>query len=203
MPNIIEPPAPGPYREPPPTPKRWTRRDCEFLVDNELLVGRYELIDGEIVSKMGQKPPHAVAIMRLTKWLVNLFGGDFVRIQLPIDVAEQDNEINEPEPDAVALAQPGEAYMAGNPDPVEVLLAIEVADSSLRFDLITKAALYARAAILEFWVLDIVNRRLVVHRQPSGTGYAEILEYAETEQLAPISRPESLVLVSDLLPPRS
>src|SRR5262247_2117502 len=107
MPRMLPPPHEAERPEPAPNRKRWTRRECEFLVQNELLIGRYELIDGEVISKMGQKPPHAYVIMRLTTWLVAVFGGDFVRIQLPIDVAEVDNETNEPEPDAAVLSRPG------------------------------------------------------------------------------------------------
>src|SRR5438105_1884463 len=106
MPTTIAPPESPFQREPPDTPVRWTRHQAAELVDKEILQGRYELIDGEIISKMGQKPPHAYVIKRINAWLVRIFGGDFVSIQLPIDVAEQDNLRNEPEPDATVLAHP-------------------------------------------------------------------------------------------------
>jgi Uma2 family endonuclease len=171
-----------------PTPKRWTRKECADLVENEMLIGRYELIDGEIISKMGQKPPHALTVMILTGWLVGLFGHLFVRFQLPIDVSEADNLHNEPEPDAVVLARPGTETLGANPKPADVLLAIEIADSSLRFDLRTKAALYARAGIEDYWVIDIPGRRIVVHREPSAGRYRS-------------GRPDAEILASALLPP--
>jgi Uma2 family endonuclease len=189
--------------EPSPTPKRWMRNECAYLVDNELIRGRYELINGEIISKTGQKPLHALTVMILTEWLVGLVGAMSVRFQLPIDVADADNVHNEPEPDAVVLARPATETQGANPKPADVLLAIEIADSSLRFDLRTKAALYARAGIGDYWVIDLPGRRIVVHREPSADRYRSVVSYAENEMLAPLCRPEAETLASALLPPAS
>ena len=197
---VISPSPPVSAQESTPKRIRFTRRMCTALVENGLLTGRYELIDGEVIDKMGQNPPHAFVIRRLNGWLVKWFGADYVNIQLPIDVSEAENETNEPEPDAAVLAQSGEAYLNGNPGPSELLLVIEVSDSSLYFDLHKKAALYARATIQEYWVVDIAGRRMVVHRQPTSQGYAEILAYGEDELLSPLARPEATIRVADLLP---
>lgn len=193
--------------------KRWTRNECEFLVQNELLVGRYELIDGEIPLKsdyrerkgeaqptMSQKRRHAIAIVLLIQWLISVFGGDRVQCQLPIDVASEDNDTNEPEPDAAVFVQPITTYVERHPGPVDLLLVVEVSDTTLRFDLRTKALPYARAGIVEYWVLDVTGRRLYVHRQPTATGYGEVLEYAEDETLSPLARLEASVRAADLLP---
>lgn len=184
-----------------PNRKRWSRRECAFLVQSGLLTGRYELVNGEVIVKMGQNPPHAYVITRIMTWLVALFGGDFVRVQLPIDVADADNEMNEPEPDAAVLARPAEAFLASNPGPSDLLLVVEVADATLRFDLRNKAVLYARAGIADYWVVDLPGRRIVVHRQPGPEGYGEVLEYQEAERVSPLSRPEAGIAVADLLPP--
>jgi Uma2 family endonuclease len=164
-----------------PDRKKWTRKDCEFLVDSEHLVGRNELVDGEVIYKVGQKPQHAFVIKRLTALLTHWFGGDRVAIQLPIDVATADNETNQPEPDAAVLSQPATAYLESNPPPNDVLLLIEVEDTSLRFDLSTRPSLYSRAGIREYWVVDLGGRRLIAHRQPAENGYSEVLEYAEAD----------------------
>lgn len=155
MPRILTPPRKRRDVEPGPKRKRWTRAECDFLVQNELLQGRFELIEGEILSKMGQEPPHAFVIVRLTAWLMEIFGGRFLRIQLPIDVSEVDNDTNEPEPDATVVSLPDVEFLTGNPGPDTILLVVEVSDTTLRFDLRTKAALYARAQIPEYWVVDI------------------------------------------------
>lgn len=181
--------------------KRWTRRECEFLVQSGLLTGRYELVNGEVISKTGQNPPHAYVIRRLVTWLATAFGDDRVSIQLPIDVAQADNEVNEPEPDASVLARPADNFLSGNPGPSDLLLVIEVADTTVRFDLRSKAALYARAGIADYWVIDLPGRRIVVHRRPSPEGYSEVLEYSESETVSPLSRPDAGVPVTDLLPP--
>ena len=63
---------------------RWTRQQCQRLVETGELVGRYELIDGEILSKMGQKPPHMLTIILVSQWLISLFSEGAVRVQGPI-----------------------------------------------------------------------------------------------------------------------
>ncbi len=174
---------------------------CEALIENGRLTGRYELVDGEIISKMGQNPPHAFVIMRLMEWLVGIFGIKFVRALLSINVATADNETNEPEPDLAITTQPAAAYANRHPGPADLQMVVEVSDTTLRFDLRNKAALYARAGIAEYWVADLAGRRLVVHRAPDAQGYADVQEYAEDETAAPLARPEARQRVADLFPP--
>lgn len=190
----------GPW-EPTPNRKRFTRRECEFLEQSELLTGRFELIDGEIIFKMPQNPPHALAVMLLTAWLMRVFGEMYARCQLAIDVGAIDPELNNPEPDGVALSQPVTAFSTHHPGPSDILLLVEVSDTTLHFDLSNKALLYARIGIAEYWVADIKERRFVVHRNPTPTGYAEVTSYSEEETLSPLARPDAIVRVADLLPP--
>jgi Uma2 family endonuclease len=77
----------------------------------------------------------------------------------------------------------------------------EVSDTTLRFDRTTKATLYARAGIREYWMLDLAGRSLYVHRNPGADAYAEIVQYGPGEEVAPLARPESSVRVADLFPP--
>lgn len=184
-----------------PRRKRWTRSECAFLRDNGLLTDRYELIEGEVIDKMGQKPSHRSAVLRLRNWLIRVFGATSVQSQSPIDVTDADNEINEPEPDVAVTTLSDDAYQNRNPGPDDLLLAAEVSDTTLRYDLTVKAALYARAAIREYWVVDVSGRRLYIHRQPSDGAYADIQVYEESEAAATLARPESFVIVADLLPP--
>lgn len=202
MPQTL-PPPPISAGEPTPNRKRWTRRDCEFLVNNGLLVGRYELIDGEIISKMGQNAPHSFVINRFNGRLIRLFGEDFVRIQSPIDVADADRNTNDPEPDAAVTRGPATDYAVRQPGPQDVLLVVEVADTTLRYDTTTKAALYARAGIPDYWVVDVNGRRLLMHRSPQNGVYQSVVEYAEGESVAPLENVQASVMVGDLLPPVS
>ena len=187
--------------EPMPNRKRFTRQECEFLEQSELLTERYELIDGEILVKMPQNPPHALTVMLLTAWLMRVFGELYARCQLAIDVGAIDPELNNPEPDGVALAQPVTAFATHHPGAADILLLVEVSDTTLRFDLSNKALLYARLAIVEYWISDIGNRRLIIHRNPTPTGYAEVTQYGEDETVSPLARPDARTRVSDLLPP--
>jgi Uma2 family endonuclease len=201
MPIVLSPPLYNEPGEPTPNRIRWTRKQCAAMQQSEILTGRYELIEGEIISKMGQNRPHMITLILIGNWLQRVFGAENVQTQGPIDVASSDNEINEPEPDVVATTRPASSYLQGNPGPADIHLLAEVSDSTLRFDLQTKAALYARAGIAEYWVADIKARRYIVHRQPTVEGYREVVAYAETESLAPLAKPEAMVTVADLLPP--
>jgi Uma2 family endonuclease len=186
---------------PHPNRVRWTRTQYEAMREIGVLTGRHELIDGEILSKSGQKPLHSVALTLVLQYLVSLFGALHLRIQTTIDVAGADRAYNEPEPDAAVTVHPAGAYSDHHPGPDDLLLVIEVSDTTLRFDRTTKAALYARAGVREYWVLDLGGRALFVHRQPQGAEYAEIIRYGADEEVAPLARPESPVVVAALLPP--
>jgi Uma2 family endonuclease len=137
----------------------------------------------------------------LLSWLVHVFGSEYTRIQSTIDVSQASPLYDEPEPDAAVTAEPNTAYADHHPEPEDLLLVIEVSDSTVRFDRSTKAALYARAGIADYWVVDLPGRRIVVHRQPSGNGYGEITAYTAEERVAPLVRPADTILVADLLPP--
>ncbi|HZP81575.1 MAG TPA: Uma2 family endonuclease [Chthonomonadaceae bacterium] len=191
---------PAPY-ETIPHRLRWTRQQCDMMRDAGILTGHYELIDGQIISKMGQKPPHAYVVRALLTWLARLFGAETVQIQSTIDLSAISPEYDEPEPDVAVSAQPYTHYVDRHPGPKDLLLLIEVSDTTLRFDLNTKASLYARAGIREYWVVDIGGRRILVHRQPFPEGYGEVMAYSAEEEVATLARPDAPVRVSDLLPP--
>jgi len=198
MPQTVEPLSNGP--EPTPNRVRWTRAQCEAIRDVGILDGRYELIEGEVISKMGQKPSHRMAVVLLNVWLIAVFGALFVQTQATIDIGDADPDHNEPEPDAAVTAEPNTAYVDRHPGPADLVLVAEVSDSTLRFDRTVKAALYARAGIREYWIVNIVGRQILVHRQPSYEGYTEITAFGPDERVATLNRPNDFVHVADLLP---
>jgi Uma2 family endonuclease len=180
-----------------PPRKFWTRAEYEELSSGVLDGQRLELIQGELINKMGKKPPHVNSVALILEWLFSVFGARFVRQEAPIDVAPQDNRSSEPEPDLSVLKRDLSHFARTNPQPDDLHLVVEVADTTLSFDLRTKAALYARAGIVEYWVLDVAGRRMIVHREPQQDGrYASVVAYGADESVAPLAAPGSHFRVS-------
>ncbi len=157
-----------------------------------------ELIDGELIDKSGKTRPHVHKLMLLMGWLTQVFGVPFVNSEVPIDVAPEDNPTNEPQPDAIVLRPSFEDFETAVPQPADLLLVVEISDSSLAFDRTVKAALYARAGIVEYWIVDVAGRRLLVHRDPSQGRYATVQVYDKTESVSPLAKPEAKLALASL-----
>ncbi len=181
--------------------KRFTRREFDRMVEISIFDGqRCELIDGELIDKMGQNPPHAQAIRKLFVCLAALFGVDRLQMQLPVEVIPGDSDWSLPEPDLAVLAEANSDYGKRHPRGDELSLVVEVADTGLRQDLTTKRDLYARASVAEYWVLYLQSRWLIVHRNPDQGEYREISVHNESESVSCGSHPEQTIAVRDLLP---
>lgn len=192
-----------PYRPVPTDPprKRWTRAECAALESSGLWDRQHlELVDGELISKMGKNRPHVNALVPLLAWLFDVFGAQYVNPETPIDVAPEDNPTNEPQPDLIVLTRPSREFQDANPRPGDLSLVVEISDSTLGFDLTAKAALYARGGIVEYWVLDIPARRLIVHRDPQDGLYRSVTAYAEWESVAPLASPGREFHVAEAFP---
>jgi Uma2 family endonuclease len=184
-----------------PRRKLWTRAEVDALSSTGLFdQQRMELVEGELINTMGKLPPHVNSAMRLMEWLIGVFGVRFVRPESPINVAPEDNPTSLPEPDLIVLKRDFSNITNAHPGPEDLHLIIEVSDSTLAFDLRTKAGLYARAGIPEYWVLDIAGRRMIVHRDPRGGRYASVAAYNGNESVAPLCAPESALRVSEAFP---
>ena len=170
--------------------KRWTREQCAPLEASGLFEReRLELVDGELISKMGKNRPHVNTLALMLEWLQDVFGRRFVNSEAPVDVSPEDNPTNEPEPDLIVLNREYTSFRSGNPQPQDLSLVVEIADSTLTFDLTTKASLYARAGIVEYWVVDVERRRLIAHRGPAAGKYGAVTVYSEHEPIAPLAAP--------------
>lgn len=179
--------------------KTWTRQEIGLLDAAGVFEGqRFELIEGELIDKMGKKRQHVIATMLTARALRRIFAEEYVETEGPIDVAAEDNARNEPEPDVTVLRRPLES-LKGNPGPADIELLVEIADS-VRHDLTAKAKIYARAGIREYWVLDLVRRRLHVLREPVGGAYQQHMEFDEAGTVTPLARPELSLAVAALLP---
>jgi hypothetical protein len=120
--------------------KVWTRAECEVLARTGILDGqRLELIEGELINKMGKSWPHTSMLALLLDWLKAIFGPHFVVQEQSINVAPEDNPTSEPEPDIVVLDRE-HTLLTENPGPEKIRLLVEVADTSRDLDLRSKPA---------------------------------------------------------------
>ena len=176
-----------------------SRHLVEILEQQGELVGRYELIDGELIKKMGQNTSHSFTLRLIARWLRQQFTEDYVQSQCPIEVAQLDKATNYVEPDVSVLNISWLELTKRHADPNEVALAVEISDSTLKMDITTKAALYARAGIVEYWIVDVNGRAIFVHRNPENGQYQEVTRYAENERVSCLAKPDADVLVSELI----
>jgi len=154
---------------------------------------RIELIDGELLDMAPIGSDHATTVDRLTEALVLACAGRaIVRVQNPVRL----DDLNEPQPD-VSILRPGN-YRNAHPGPADVLLLVEVADSSLRFDRRVKLPLYARFGIPEVWIVNLQRRVLEAHRTPADGAYADTTEHTPTERVSPSLLPEPALTLAGI-----
>jgi Uma2 family endonuclease len=185
------------------TTRRWRRVEYERLVDLGVFVGeRLELLDGVLVVREPQGSAHAAITSKVGQILARAFGdGWHTRLHSPLALGEH----SEPEPDVAVVAGAHGEYLAAHP--ATAALVVEVADSSLRLDRRFKTAVYARAGLPEYWIVNLVDRVLEVHRDPQPpAGAAEDWSYCSLDTLhppqhiTPLAAPHARILVADLLP---
>ncbi len=183
---------------PPLVPHRFTVGEYHRMGEAGILTedDRVELIRGEIVmmSPIGSK--HAGCVNALNRLLVvTLNGVACVQVQNPIGL----NELSEPQPDLSVLKYRPDDYRSASPVTADVLLVIEVADSTLASDRAVKIPLYAEAGIPECWLVDLQGGRLEVYRAPAGSTYAEKQVLARGEHVACGTLPQLTLDVAAIL----
>jgi len=131
--------------------RRLTREDCKALEAAGLLEWeRFELIDGGLIPKMPKSRLHSNVLRRLCERLRRVFGIENVDQEVPIDLNQQLNATNQPEPDVIVLRQPAGELGSANPEPPDLFLVAEISATTQDYDLGAKAALYATAGIIEY-----------------------------------------------------
>ncbi len=163
---------------------------------------RMELIDGEVVMKTPASPSRCFGIQAIAQALRAIIPPTHhVRTQAPLVF----QPYSMPEPAITVVSGSYREYEHDHP--TTAALVVEVSDSALRRDQTTKAAIYARASIAEYWIVNLVDRVLEVHRdsrplsgQPLGYHYRSIMRFDETDAYAPLVTSECAVSVADLLP---
>jgi len=161
---------------------------------------RLELIDGVIREMSPKGTRHTSSVLKLTNLLPRLLAGEaFVRIQDPVVL----NDNTEPEPDVAVVKHRDDAYVEAHPCPEDVLLLIEVADTSLEYDRGIKLSSYASSAIPEVWIVNLVENIIEVYSEPfvaSGIGRYRIrIDFVEGDTLTPQAFPGQKIAVSDIL----
>lgn len=156
---------------------------------------RVELIEGEIVVMPPIGEGHFGKVNRFTDSFYAFRGRAVIHVQNPVRLGLK----SEPEPDVVLLKYRDDFYEGKFPEPDDVLLLVEVADSSLTFDRKTKARLYAKAGIQEYWIVDLIHGEIIVHRDPSRSRYRRVQQLKTGDSIAPLAFPEVTLAVADLL----
>lgn len=193
-------PAPETPEEIGPSRRLFTVHEYHKMAEIGLLTedDRVELIEGEILVMPPIGEGHFGRVNRFTRIFVRAFSSDaVVHIQNPVRLGLR----NEPEPDVVLLRYREDDYEGKFPEPEDVLLLVEIADSSLGYDRNTKLPLYAKAGIPEYWIVDLIHREIAVYRDPSRGKYRSVQRLKHGDTIAPLAFLETTLNVSDLLGP--
>ena len=159
---------------------------------------RVELIEGEIIVMPPIGPAHSGEVNRLTHWFAHPGNDRFiVHVQNPVRLGDG----SEIEPDVALLRYREDFYGTAHPTPADVLLVIEVADSSLEYDRGVKAHLYGSAGVPETWVKNLPEDCIERFTEPCPEGYAQHTVHRRGETLTPVSLPDLELPVDELLPP--
>ncbi len=157
---------------------------------------RVELLNGEIVIMAAIGKRHAAAVRRLTRRFHQIFADVcLVDCQSPFIL----DDFSEPQPD-ILLLRPELDATGELPRPADIFVAIEVADSTVRYDSTTKLRAYARAGIPEYWIVNLADNAIDVYRQPAGETYAEHFRRERADQLASAAFPDRSIAVAEILP---
>ncbi len=183
---------------------RWTRDEYARLIDHGFLDedDPVELLDGLLLVKEPQPSRHRTSVQLVARAVERAFGeGWFVQTQSPISLDDR----SEPEPDVCVLRGSPRDYVDAHP--TRPALIVEVAQSGLRLARGRKATAYARARVADYWIVNLIDRVLEVHRQPVRPGpaqrhwgYAAIETLGADGTIAPLAAPSAGVRVADLLP---
>ena len=177
------------------TTYKWSIEEWHELVDSGLLEGKpVELLEGEIVEVSPEGIEHSYTNDSVVKYLRNVLAGlADVKESHPITL---DN--SEPEPDLAIVRLPESIYRQHHPYPQDIYLLIEISNKTLKKDLQQKIITYARNGIPEYWVIDLVNKKLIVHTQVNDRGYSQIDEY-KTGTVSTLAFPDVAIALDKLL----
>ncbi len=179
------------------THRRFTVDEYFRMADAGILTedDRVELLDGEIVEKMTINPPHAGAVKQLTRLFAPWADRLTIGVQDPVILGTH----SAPEPDLAILRHRGDGYRRAHPGPDDILLVIEVADSSLGHDRRRKLPLYARAHIAESWLVNLPDEVVEVYREPRKGSYTDRRIVHRGDTLTPLALPDVTLSADEIL----
>lgn len=179
-------------------PRRFTVEEYELLAKAGVLADdeKVELIEGELIQMSPINLSHVLAVNRLNFLLaMHLAQRAIVSVQNPVRLAER----TMPQPDIALWRRQGDGYRSGWPGPEDILLIIEVADSSVEYDRRAKSPLYARAGIQEYWIVNLPQNVLEVYRQPREGSYRSILRLMVGDTVDLLAFPDVTLSVGAIL----
>lgn len=177
--------------------KLWTVDDYHRMVEAGVLTenDRVELLEGQIIEMNPQLPPHAATTQRAFRYLDRLLETvAYVRMQLPVTLQPK----SEPEPDIAVVRMDANEYGDRHPTPDDILLMIEVADSTLLNDRQQKALVYAKANLADYWILDVNAKQVYVFREPTPDGYQQETILTANTLLTPVAFPNITIPLNQL-----
>jgi Uma2 family endonuclease len=180
------------------TKRRFTVGEYHQMAQAGILTedDRVELIDGEIVEMTPIGGPHAGCVNRLTRLFSQGLGdAAVVSVQNPVHLDEH----TEPQPDVALLHPRPDFYASAHPTPEDILLLVEVAETSAELDRRVKVPLYARSGIPELWLVDLTQETIAVYRDPTPDGYRTSWTVRRGDRLAPLAFPDREFAVADIL----
>ena len=181
-----------------PTRRRFTVAEYYAMADAGILSenDRVELLDGDIIVMSPIGDWHAASVKFFTNTMLPpLQGRAMIAVQDPVRLDEN----SEPQPDVMLLLWRDDFYGGGHPEPADVLLLIEVSDTTVDYDRNEKLPLYARAGIPEAWIVNRPARRIEAHADPSGNEYATVRYFGPGETIAPQAFPDIVLEVSRII----
>lgn len=157
---------------------------------------RYELLEGEIVEMSPLGPQHSAAVTRLTELIYTLNNPQItIRVQDPVRLGD----FSVPQPDVAVVNRRDDRYAGGHPEPEDILLLIEVSESSLAYDRNVKLPLYAQAGITEVWLVALLPQVVEIYREPGENGYGEKRTARRGDTIAPLNLPGATLTVEAVL----
>ncbi|WGV24634.1 Uma2 family endonuclease [Halotia branconii] len=177
--------------------RKFTVEQYQKMIESGILTedDRVELIRGEIIEMSPIGTKHAACVNRMINLLVQLLGKRvIVAAQNPVAL----NDNSQPQPDVALLKPRDDFYATAHPQPQDIFLLIEVADSTIEYDREEKIPLYAQANIIEVWLVDINEEIVEVYQQPTAAGYQLMQKFASSQTLSLPAFPDVNITVNEI-----